>query len=142
MEVRRLGVVPYQDALGIQSDLVARRRRSEISDQLLLLEHPHIITLGTGVGTSAVIDGIPLRGQHGQAGCLGGHFIINAFGRDCTCRGVGCVETEASSWILPTLAREHAKFGASKLSAGDHIDYALVFKLAEDGTPVPMFTAV
>jgi glucokinase len=89
-----------------------------------------IMTLGTGVGTSAVIDGVPLRGQHGQAGCLGGHFIINAFGRPCTCGGVGCVETEASSWVLPTVVKEHPEFSASKLSGLPSIDYASIFRLA------------
>jgi predicted NBD/HSP70 family sugar kinase len=33
-----------------------------------------MITLGTGLGTSTVIDGRILRGRHGQAGCLGGHL--------------------------------------------------------------------
>ena len=46
MKVRRLGVIGYQDALDLQADLVEQRRRGEISDQLLLLEHPPVITLG------------------------------------------------------------------------------------------------
>ena len=95
-----------------------------------------IMTLGTGVGTSAVIDGVPLRGQHGQAGCLGGHFIINAFGRKCTCGGTGCVETEASNWAIPAIAREHPGFAASRLAAVATIDYAAIFTLAAEGDPV------
>lgn len=46
LQVRRLGTVPYADAAALQKDLVERRRRGEIPDQLLLLEHPHVITLG------------------------------------------------------------------------------------------------
>jgi lipoyl(octanoyl) transferase len=46
LEVRRLGRVEYQAALDLQADLVERRKRNEISDQLLLLEHPSVITLG------------------------------------------------------------------------------------------------
>ena len=30
----------------VQAELVARRKRGEVPDQLLLLEHPHVITLG------------------------------------------------------------------------------------------------
>jgi lipoyl(octanoyl) transferase len=47
-EVRRPGRVPYADALELQAELVKRRRNGEIPDQLLLLEHPHVITLGSG----------------------------------------------------------------------------------------------
>ena len=46
MEVRRLGLIGYAEALEIQRELVERRKRGEIPDQLLLLEHPDVITLG------------------------------------------------------------------------------------------------
>jgi lipoyl(octanoyl) transferase len=46
LEVRRLGVVEYQAGLELQKTLVEQRKRGEIPDQLLLLEHPHVITLG------------------------------------------------------------------------------------------------
>jgi lipoyl(octanoyl) transferase len=46
VEVRRLGVVPYADALELQADLVESRKAGRIPDQLLLLEHPPVITLG------------------------------------------------------------------------------------------------
>ena len=46
MDVRRLGRIDYQDALDLQRDLVEQRKRGEIADQLLLLEHPDVITLG------------------------------------------------------------------------------------------------
>jgi lipoyl(octanoyl) transferase len=48
LEVRRLGTVSYGDALSLQARLVAQRRAGEIADTLLLLEHPHVITLGSG----------------------------------------------------------------------------------------------
>jgi len=47
LEVRRLGSVSYGAALELQKELVRRRRDGEISDQLLLLEHPHVITTGS-----------------------------------------------------------------------------------------------
>ena len=46
MELQRLGLVGYERALQLQRDLVDRRKRGEIPDQLLLLEHPDVITLG------------------------------------------------------------------------------------------------
>ena len=50
-EVRRLGLVPYAEALALQKDLVERRKADEIPDQLLLLEHPPVITLGVKART-------------------------------------------------------------------------------------------
>ena len=49
VDVRRLGRVTYADALELQHDLVEQRRRGEIPDTLLLLEHPPVITLGVKV---------------------------------------------------------------------------------------------
>jgi lipoyl(octanoyl) transferase len=46
LEVHWLGRVPYRDAWQKQHDLVAARRRDEIPDQLLLLEHEPVLTLG------------------------------------------------------------------------------------------------
>jgi lipoyl(octanoyl) transferase len=39
--------MPYAAGLEIQERLVAQRRAGEVPDQLLLLEHPHVITLGS-----------------------------------------------------------------------------------------------
>ena len=39
-------MVAYGDALELQKELVERRKTGEIPDQLLLLEHPPVITLG------------------------------------------------------------------------------------------------
>jgi lipoyl(octanoyl) transferase len=55
LDVRRLGRVPYADALALQNELVARRRAGEIPDTLLLLEHPHVITLGSGAHEENVL---------------------------------------------------------------------------------------
>jgi len=46
LEVRRLGRVPYADAAELQRALVEERRAGRVGDVLLLLEHPHVITLG------------------------------------------------------------------------------------------------
>jgi hypothetical protein len=46
LEVRELGRIGYRDALSLQDELVAARRRGEGADTLLLLEHPPVVTLG------------------------------------------------------------------------------------------------
>jgi len=46
IEVRRLGRVPYPDALAMQRSLVEERRAGSGSDLLLLVEHPRVLTLG------------------------------------------------------------------------------------------------
>lgn len=43
-----MGTVPYADGLQLQAELVRQRRAGEIPDTLLLLEHPHVITKGSG----------------------------------------------------------------------------------------------
>jgi lipoyl(octanoyl) transferase len=45
-QVRELGRVDYPTAFQLQQRLVTERKQGLISDQLLLLEHPHVITLG------------------------------------------------------------------------------------------------
>ncbi len=47
LQARFLGSVPYGEGLTMQEELVRRRQSGDIPDQLLLLEHPHVITLGT-----------------------------------------------------------------------------------------------
>jgi lipoyl(octanoyl) transferase len=46
IEVRRLGLVDYGEALDLQRRLVDDRKADRIPDQLLLLQHPPVITLG------------------------------------------------------------------------------------------------
>ena len=44
--VRELGRIPYGQALELQQELAAARKQGSVPDHLLLLEHPHVITLG------------------------------------------------------------------------------------------------
>jgi lipoyl(octanoyl) transferase len=46
MDVRRLGLVPYEDAWALQKQLAEARRMGFIADTLVLLEHPHTYTIG------------------------------------------------------------------------------------------------
>jgi lipoyl(octanoyl) transferase len=65
LNVRRLGVVPYAEALELQRSLVDDRRAGRVGDTLLLLEHPHVITLGVRGGRTHVLasaDTLATRG--------------------------------------------------------------------------------
>jgi len=55
LSVVRAGLVPYADALALQADLVARRRAGDAPDTLVLLEHPHVITLGSASDPANVL---------------------------------------------------------------------------------------
>jgi lipoyl(octanoyl) transferase len=74
LEVRRLGPIPYDEALALQRRLVAGRQRGEVGDLLLLVEHPHVLTLGA-------------RGEVGRGHILAGDDQLEA-------RGVSVHETE------------------------------------------------
>ena len=46
LSVRRLGLVPYAEGLELQRALVEDRKADRIPDTLLLLQHPHVVTIG------------------------------------------------------------------------------------------------
>jgi len=45
-ELHDLGRLDYTAACELQRELTERRKRGEIPDQLLIVEHPHVITMG------------------------------------------------------------------------------------------------
>ncbi len=46
LEVRELGRLPYGEAWALQKELAEQRKQGLIPDQLLLVEHPHVLTMG------------------------------------------------------------------------------------------------
>ena len=46
IDVRRLGLVSYADGLELQRALVDDRKADRIPNTLLLLQHPHVLTIG------------------------------------------------------------------------------------------------
>jgi len=83
LEVRRLGSVAYRDALALQDELVARRRAGEIQDTLLLLQHPHVITLGSGSHPDHVLADAEERRRRGM------ELVETGRGGDVTYHGPG-----------------------------------------------------
>ncbi|HEY5692840.1 MAG TPA: ROK family protein [Cyclobacteriaceae bacterium] len=56
-----------------------------------------VITLGTGLGSGIVCNGLVLNGKHGMAGELGHTFVNPGVGRQCNCGKRGCLETYVSA---------------------------------------------
>lgn len=83
LRVQRLGLVPYAAALELQQQLVARRRNREIDDQLLLLQHPHVITMGTSAHPEHVLV------DEGRRRALGVELFEAGRGGDVTYHGPG-----------------------------------------------------
>ena len=54
-EARDLGRMRWAEAYALQQELGEQRKRGEIADQLLLVEHPHVITMGRNGHMSNVI---------------------------------------------------------------------------------------
>lgn len=46
LNIVNLGLIEYKAALDLQYALLEKRKRNEIGSTLLLLEHPHVLTLG------------------------------------------------------------------------------------------------
>lgn len=90
-----------------------------------------LMNLGTGIGTSAVIEGKILRGKHFQAGILGGHFIVNVKGDQCNCGNYGCAEAEASTWNLPEILKKYPQHADSLLFSQPKIDFKTIFQFAD-----------
>ena len=55
LEIVDLGTVEYQQAHALQQALVAARLRDQIADSLLVLQHPHIYTLGRGADEKFIL---------------------------------------------------------------------------------------
>jgi glucokinase len=97
-----------------------------------------LLTLGTGIGTSAVIEGKMLRGKHFQAGILGGHFVVNVEGNLCNCGNSGCAEAEASTWNIQQVIRKFPGHFDSALFAYDKPDFKTIFQYAALNDPLAL----
>jgi lipoyl(octanoyl) transferase len=84
LHVHRLGVVPYADAVTLQRALVDDRKADRIPDTLLLLQHPHVLTLGVRRGGADHILAPPDRLAE-----LGVEVFETGRGGDVTYHGPG-----------------------------------------------------
>jgi len=98
-------------------------------------DHLVMITIGTGVGSAALIQGTLIKGSHYLAGNLGGHQNIRFDGVRCNCGNTGCLESEASSWALPAIMRRYPGYAESAFAQGENEDFEAVFRLAASKDP-------
>ena len=99
-----------------------------------------VITLGTGVGSGFVMDGVIWTGYN-SAVCEFGHMVIAYGGRPCTCGRRGCFEAYASATGLINMTKEaiaaHPNSALSELARREGlVSGHTPFAAAEAGDPV------
>jgi lipoyl(octanoyl) transferase len=82
-EVRNLGRLPYAEALAVQQHWHDARKRNDAPDTLLLVEHPHVITLGRGANQANLLADETTRAS------LGVELFETGRGGDVTYHGPG-----------------------------------------------------
>ncbi|MCQ2157629.1 MAG: ROK family protein [Bacteroidales bacterium] len=92
-----------------------------------------MMTIGTGIGTGAVVDSRPLYGRNFCAGSLGGHMIVDYRGRKCTCGNIGCVEAHSSSFFLPQIIRENKAVDSEFTMDYTFCDFKALFDMYRAG---------
>jgi lipoyl(octanoyl) transferase len=85
LDIRRLpGLTPYAEGWALQRELVGLRKRDEIPDTLVLLEHPPVYTVGR-----AARDGSNLGAGEEYLKSLGAEVFWSDRGGDATFHGPG-----------------------------------------------------
>lgn len=74
--------------------------------------HLVYVTVSTGIGAAAIIEGRPLIGPLGTAGEFG-HLVVELDGPRCGCGGIGHVEAIASGTALAREGRELVRRNAA-----------------------------
>jgi lipoyl(octanoyl) transferase len=82
-ELRDLGVMRWDAAWERQRDLVSRRKQGLIPDQLLIVEHPHVITMGRNGSGENLLAGPEVLARAGIA------YFETDRGGDVTYHGPG-----------------------------------------------------
>ncbi len=99
-----------------------------------------LVTIGSGLGSGLIVDGVVVSGGHGAAGEIG-HMAVVPNGRLCKCGRKGCVERYASArGLVQTFLEkskskklDHSKFVDIKPSS--ETDALSIFKAHELGDP-------
>jgi lipoyl synthase len=98
LRVRRLGIVPYEEAYALQRALAERAR----DDYLLVLEHPHVFTLGVRADPANVL---------GDPDALGAGLVRTDRGGDVTYHGPGQLVVYPVVTVAdhPSSGRDHVR---------------------------------
>lgn len=81
--VRELGRMDYGEALELQQQIATQRKQGTVGDHLLLLEHPHVITLGRNGHLENLLASDEILGRAGIS------FYPTDRGGDVTYHGPG-----------------------------------------------------
>ena len=100
----RVRLVNDADAALLGEALAGAARRARVAVML---------TIGTGIGGAALIEGTILRGARGEHPEIG-HLTVDPAGPDCYCGSRGCLEALAAG---PALARAGAEHGYADAEA-------------------------
>jgi glucokinase len=97
-----------------------------------------LLTLGTGVGGAALVDGVIVRGASGAA-CHLGHVTLDIRGGLCICGNYGCLETCFSSRAIESDYAAHIHRASPtrlSLDANGRIPTTeAIFQAAAEGDP-------
>jgi lipoic acid synthetase len=98
LRVRRLGTVPYEEAYALQRALSERAR----DDYLLVLEHPHVFTLGVRADPAHIL---------GDPASVGAAVVRTDRGGDVTYHGPGQIVLYPIVTVAshPSAGREHVR---------------------------------
>jgi lipoate-protein ligase B len=112
VDVRDLGIVPYEEAQALMRELQQQRINGEIEDTLLVLEHPEVVTVGPRARNDGIAppDGYPSvavdRGGgltwHGPGQVVG--YPIVKWGKRQGEASVADIIHIIEGWIINTLA--------------------------------------
>lgn len=95
-----------------------------------------LLTLGTGVGGAAMVDGVILHGAAGIAGHFG-HMTVDVHGPLCMCGNHGCLETHFSSRAIESdyFAHQHRAASTTLPASADGQvpDTEAIFRAAVSG---------
>lgn len=92
-----------------------------------------MITLGTGIGGSAMLNGRLLESKHGLAGMIGGHLPVVLDGRICSCGNRGCAESEAATAFLDQVINQVAASEVGLFNGHRPRGFSELFEAADRG---------
>ncbi len=124
LEVKKL----IEEKYGIKTYLLNDVEAAAIGELLLGAGRGYsniiCIFIGTGVGSSIIINKKLYYGSSGTAGEIG-HMIVDLNGRSCACGGAGCLEAYASRSAIETRIKGAVKKGRKSIitdiSKGENI---------------------
>lgn len=105
------------------------------------LRHMVFVTVSTGVGGGAVVDGNLLHGRRGMAAHMG-HFRMAPDGPQCSCGATACFEAFAAGTALARRAREASRSGEgflSKVAGERQVETRDVVAGAREGDEICIF---